>query len=69
MCAGMIQKQVPLIQLTWLNTQDVKSFATCEHSREESIFTLLSPPDVGYYKLEIYAARLKGYSQRIRLIR
>jgi len=27
------------------------------HTHEESVFTVVSPPDVGFYKLEIYAAR------------
>jgi hypothetical protein len=40
-----------------LTLKDVTSFVTCEHSHEESVFTVVSPPDVGFYKLEIYAAR------------
>jgi hypothetical protein len=45
--------------------QDVKSFVSCQHSPEESVFTVVAPPDAGYYKLEIYAARTPNKKEKV----
>ena len=45
--------------------QDVKSFVRCVHSAGETVFTVLSPPDTGFYKLEIYAARTPAKKEKV----
>lgn len=38
--------------------QLIKTYVTKVETKNETIFTVIAPPNVGFYKLEIYASRI-----------
>ena len=38
--------------------QELKPFATKEDQKGETLFTVVAPPNVGFYKLEVYAGKV-----------
>ena len=38
--------------------QELKPFATKEDKNGETLFTVIAPPNVGFYKLEVYAGKI-----------
>ena len=41
-----------------LSLQLLKTYVTKVESKSETVFTVIAPPNVGFYKLEMYASRI-----------
>lgn len=50
--------KIPHVHHSNFCLQLIKTYVTKVETKNETIFTVIAPPNVGFYKLEIYASRI-----------